>query len=167
MVSKKKNKTKTKPLSSLKKYKNLIKNLEIEISDLNNKYLRLLAEFENFKNRSESEKYNLRKYEGVEVIKSILPILDDFDRTLNLPDIKRNKSIFNGMNMIASKIVSIFNDIGVESFNSLNKEFDIEFHEALMTKPSKKKSNIVIEEFEKGYKYHDKIIRHAKVIVSE
>ena len=51
--------------------------------------------------------------------------------------------------------------------NSLNKEFDIEFHEALMTKPSKKKSNIVVEEFEKGYKYHDKIIRHAKVIVSE
>ena len=167
MVSKKKNKTKTKPSSSLKKYKNSIKKLESEISDLNNKYLRLLAEFENFKNRSETEKNNIRKYEGIEVIKSILPILDDFDRTLNLPDIKKNKSIYNGINMIASKISSIFNDIGVEPFNSLNKEFDIEFHEALMTKPSKKKSNIVVEEFEKGYKYHDKIIRHAKVIVSE
>ena len=167
MVSKKINKTKKKPLPPLKKYKNLIKKLEVEVSELNDKYLRLLAEFENFKNRSEIEKNNLRKYEGIEVIKSILPILDDFDRTLCLPDVKKNKSIYNGINMIISKIISIFNDLGVESFNSLNKEFDIEFHEALMTKPSKIKSNIVIEEFEKGYKYHDKIIRHAKVIVSE
>ena len=167
MVSKKKNKTKTKPSSSLKKYKNSIKKLESEISDLNNKYLRLLAEFENFKNRSETEKNNIRKYEGIEVIKSILPILDDFDRTLNLPEVKKNKSLYNGINMIVSKIISIFNDIGVESFNSINKEFDIEFHEALMTKSSKKKSNIVIEEFEKGYKYHDKVIRHARVVVSK
>ena len=167
MVSKKINKTKKKPQPSLKKYKNLIKKLEVEVSELNDKYLRLLAEFENFKNRSEIEKNNLRKYEGIEVIKSILPILDDFDRTLSLLDVKKNKSIYNGINMIISKIISIFNDLGVESFNSLNKEFDIEFHEALMTKPSKTKSNIVIEEFEKGYKYHDKIIRHAKVIVSE
>ena len=108
---------------------------------LNNKYLRLLAEFENIKNRNESEKNNLRKYEGTEVIKSILPILDDFNRTLSLPELKKNKSIYSGINMIVDKIISIFNDIGVESFDSLNEEFDIEFHEALMTKTSKKKSH--------------------------
>ena len=164
MTAKKVTKSKT---TSVKKYKDIIKNLEVEISELNNKYLRLLAEFENFKNRNESEKNNLRKYEGIEVIKSILPILDDFNRTLNLPELKKNKSIYSGINMIVDKIISIFNDIGVESFDSLNEEFDIEFHEALMTKTSKKKSNIVIEEFEKGFKYQDRVIRHAKVVVSK
>jgi len=166
-IKNKKNKKPIKSKNSIKKYKDKIKNLEDKLFEVNEKSLRLLAEFENFKNRSQSEKIELRKYEGINTFKSMLPILDDFERTLKLPALKKNKSLDKGLNMIAGKIKSIFNDIGITSYNSLNEEFNIELHEALMTKESKKKNNMVIEEFEKGYKYHDKVLRHAKVVVSK
>ena len=69
--------------------------------------------------------------------------------------------------MILDKIKSVLDDIGVSSYDSVNEEFNIDLHEAIMTKSSKKKNNIVLEEYEKGYKYHDKVIRHAKVIVGK
>ena len=69
--------------------------------------------------------------------------------------------------MILEKMKTSLNNIGVCSYDSVDKEFDIELHEAIMTKPSKKKNNIVIEEYEKGYQYHDKVIRHAKVVVGK
>ena len=167
VISKKKNKKTSKTISNLKKYKNSIKKLESDITEINNKYIRLLAEFDNYKKRSDEEKSILIKYEGKDVVKSILPVLDDLYRTLNLPDLDKKGSLYKGVNMILEKIISSLNDIGVKSFESVNEEFDIELHEALMTKKSKLKSNIIIEEYEKGYRYHDKVIRHAKVVVSE
>ena len=166
IVSKKKNKKVTSK-TTIKKHKEAVLKLESEILELNNKYIRLLAEFDNFKKRNNAEKSKLIKYEGKEVIKSILPVLDDLNRTINIPDLDKNGSIYKGINMIIEKIIYSLNDIGVKTFDSLDKEFDIELHEALMTKKSKLKSNTIIEEYEKGYKYHDKVIRHAKVIVSE
>ena len=158
-----KKKTKTtnkKPPENLKKYK-------VELADLKNKNIRLLAEFDNFKKRNLEDKRKLLKYDGVDFIISLLPILDDVDRTLNLKELKSNKTIFDGINMIRDKIDKILKEKGVKAYNSLNESFDTEYHEALMMKKSKKKSGIILEEFEKGYLYHDKVIRHAKVIVSE
>ena len=160
-------KTTTKKKSYTKKSINLIKNLELELTDLKNKNIRLLAEFDNYKKRNELEKNKLIKYEGQSIIKTILPILDDLDRTLQISSVKDNEAIYNGINMILDKIKSVLDNIGVTSYNSVNKEFDIDLHEAIMTKTSKKKKNIVLEEYEKGYKYHDKVIRHAKVIVGK
>ena len=158
---KKKTKTinKKKP-DNLKKYK-------VELADLKNKNIRLLAEFDNFKKRNLEDKRKLLKYDGVDFIISLLPILDDIDRTLSLKELKSNKTIFDGINMIRDKIDKILKEKGVKAYKSLNESFDTEFHEALMMKKSKKKSGVILEEFEKGYLYHDKVIKHAKVIVSE
>ena len=134
---------------------------------MKNKNIRLLAEFDNYKKRHDLEKSKLIKYEGLTIVKSILPILDDLDRTLKIPSLKENKTIYDGINMILEKMKTSLNNIGVCSYDSVDKEFDIELHEAIMTKPSKKKNNIVIEEYEKGYQYHDKVIRHAKVVVGK
>ena len=158
---KKKNKTINK-----KKLDN-VKKLKAELSDLKNKNIRLLAEFDNFKKRNLEDKRKLLKYDGVDFVVSLLPILDDIDRTLSLKELKSNKTIFDGINMIRDKINKTLEEKGIKTYISLNKSFDTEYHEALMMKKSKKKSGIILEEFEKGYLYHDKVIRHAKVIVSE
>ena len=134
---------------------------------MKNKNIRLLAEFDNFKKRNLEDKRKLLKYDGVDFVVSLLPILDDIDRTLNLKELKSNKTIFDGINMIRDKINKTLEEKGIKTYISLNKSFDTEYHEALMMKKSKKKSGIILEEFEKGYLYHDKVIRHAKVIVSE
>ena len=152
--------TTKKKTASIKKYKD-------ELAELKNKNIRLLAEFDNFKKRNLEDRRKLLRYDGVDFITSLLPILDDIDRTLNLKELKANKTIFDGINMIRDKVNKTLKEKGVKSYKSLGKSFDTEFHEALMMKKSKKKSGVVIEEFEKGYLYHDKVIRHAKVIVSE
>ena len=165
--SKQSKKTVSKNKMLLKKQKDTILKLEEEIVDSNNKYIRLLSEFDNYKKRNEAEKSKMYKYEGEEVIKSLLPIIDDLDRTLNIADLKKINTVYTGIEMILEKVITSLDNIGVKMFDSINNDFDIELHEALMTKKSKLKSNIIIEEFENGYKYHDKVIRHAKVIVSE
>ena len=152
--------TNRKKTDNLKKYKD-------ELADLKNKNIRLLAEFDNFKKRNLEDKRKILKYDGVDFIISLLPILDDIDRTLSLKELKLNKTIFDGINMIRDKIKKTLKEKGVKTYNSLNESFDTEYHEALMMKKTKKKSGMILEEFEKGYLYHDKVIRHAKVIVSE
>ena len=158
-------KKKTKTIN--KKKPNNIKKYKLELSDLKNKNIRLLAEFDNFKKRNLEDKRKLLKYDGVDFIISLLPILDDIDRTLKLKELKSNQTIFDGISMIRDKIDKILKEKGVKTYNSLNEPFDTEYHEALMMKKSKRKSGVILEEFEKGYQYHDKVIRHAKVIVSE
>ena len=150
-----------------KKYKKIIETLEKDLLDIKNKNVRLLAEFDNYKKRNNQEKAKLIKYEGMSIIKPILSVLDDLDRTLKIPTLKKDKAIYEGIKMIFEKISSSLSDLGVKSFNSFKKDFNPDFHEALMVKKSKQKSNTIIEEYERGYMYHDKIIRHAKVIVSE
>jgi len=158
-------KKKTKTIN--KKKPNNLKKYKLELSDLKNKNIRLLAEFDNFKKRNLEDKRKLLKYDGVDFIISLLPILDDIDRTLKLKELKSNQTIFDGISMIRDKIDKILKEKGVKTYNSLNEPFDTEYHEALMMKKSKRKSGVILEEFEKGYQYHDKVIRHAKVIVSE
>ena len=90
-----------------KKHKEIIDDLEQKLTDSNDKNLRLLAEFENFKNRSQLEKNKLIKYEGIDAFRSMLSILDDFDRTLKLPELKKNKSLDKGLSMIVKNYINI------------------------------------------------------------
>ena len=101
------------------------------------------------------------------LVKSLLSVVDDIDRTIKLKELQNNKVLFNGINMIKDKLEKTLKEQGIEVYESLGKEFDTKYHEALMTKRSKKQSNVIIEEFEKGYKYYDRVIRHAKVVVSK
>ena len=150
-----------------KNLKENIQKLENDIEDLKNKNIRLLAEFDNFKKRNIEERRQILQYDGKDFIVNILPVLDDLDRTLSIKELKNNKNIYSGIKMIIDKINKILDDKGVKSYKSVGEAFDTSVHEALMMKKSNKKSGLVLEEFEKGYLYHDKVIRHAKVIVSE
>ncbi len=165
-------KKKTKTIDKKKKVasKNLkedIKKLKKEIEDLNNKNIRLLAEFDNFKKRNLEERRKILQYDGESLVVGVLPVLDDLDRTLSIKELKKLKNIYSGIKMIKDKINKVLDEKGIKSYVSVGEEFDTNFHEALMMKKSKKKSGLILEEFEKGYLYHDKVIRHAKVIVSE
>ena len=162
-----KNTPKKKNISKSSKTKQNINELKSKVKLSEDKHIRLLAEFDNFKKRKVNEIEKLIKYEGFDFFKSVLPILDDIDRTLNLKDVKKNKSIFDGFSMIKSKISNLLESKEIATYDSMNENFNPEFHEAIMMKKSKKDSNLVIEEYEKGYMYKDKVLRHAKVVVSE
>jgi molecular chaperone GrpE len=166
-TSKLKKTIKKKTNSKSSKSKQNINELKIKLKTREDKHIRLLAEFDNYKKRKVNEIEKLIKYEGFDFFKSVLPILDDIDRTLNLKDVKNNKSIFDGFSMIKSKIINLLELKDIATYNSLDESFNPEFHEAIMMKKAKKDSNIVIEEYEKGYMYKNKVLRHAKVIVSE
>ena len=150
-----------------KKLKENIEKLENEFEELKNKNIRLLAEFDNFKKRNLEERRQILQYDGKDFIVSILQVLDDLDRTLSIKELKKNKNVYSGISMIRDKINKVLDDKGVKTYKSVGEDFNTSVHEALMMKKSSKKSGLVLEEFEKGYLYHDKVIRHAKVIVSE
>ena len=167
-MTKTKSKKKVKKKTTLKSSKSQnISDLKSKLKTSEDKHIRLLAEFDNYKKRKNNEIDKFIKYEGFDFFKSVLPILDDIDRTLDLKDVKNNKSIFDGFSMIKTKIANLLESKDIVTYNSLDESFNPEFHEAIMMKKSKKDSNIVIEEYEKGYMYKDKVLRHAKVVVSE
>ena len=173
-MNKKKNKVKkqaqTKKTTSSSKVKALnqkIDSLTEELDSLKEKNLRILAEFENFKKRtnqnlSDSHSRNLEK-----IIVSFLPVMDDLDRVLDNKDTDDFKLLIDSIDMIKNKIINIFEKYNVSSFEVLGYLFDANLHEAIMMQESKEKENTVINEFEKGYKINDKIIRHSKVVVSK
>ena len=140
--------------------------LEAEIKELKSKNITLLAEFDNYKKRVLSQIANNKKYEGKDIFVNIIPIIDDIERVLIVEDMD-SKSIVSGIDLIKNKFLSVLEDLGVNSYKSIGKLFNPDYHEAIMMKKTKKKSNIIIEEYQKGYTQHDKVLRHAKVIVSE
>ena len=162
-VNKKKTKNNSDEILRLKKKNELHGN---EIKELKDKNVSLLAEFDNYKKRMYKQIADHRKYEGENILIDIIPIIDDIDRVLIADNID-SKSIISGIDLIKNKFLSTLEELGVNSYQSVGKKFDSECHEAIMMKKSKKKSNIIIEEYQRGYTYHDKVLRHAKVIVSE
>lgn len=146
-----------------------ITELETEISELKDKLLRRAAEFENYKRRTENDQLNLIKYAAEPIIQNLLPIVDDFERSLlHIENAKDINAVKEGIKLVYDKLIKALKVQGVEKINSVGEPFDVEYHEALMQKPAEGvEPHTVVEEIEKGYKYKDKIIRHAKVIVSE
>tara|TARA_B100002052_G_scaffold65368_1_gene58617 strand:+ start:14113 stop:14610 length:498 start_codon:yes stop_codon:yes gene_type:complete len=162
----KKDKKNTKKNTSSNKNK-INKELKDRVSELENKNLRLLADFDNLKKRKNQEVQNLLKFSGERIIKDLLPIFDDLDR-LSSQSNKIDGEVFqNGIKLMSDKLVKVLSDHNIEKFNALGEVFDSNMHDAMMVQKSNKKKNLIIDEFEKGYKYHDKIIRHSKVIVSK
>jgi molecular chaperone GrpE len=161
-----KNKKKKTNSNKVLKLEEKNKILEAEIKELKSKNIALLAEFDNYKKRVLSQIANDKKYEGKDIFVNIIPIIDDIERVLIVDDID-SKSIISGIDLIKNKFLSVLEDLGVNSYKSVGKLFNPDYHEAIMMKKTKKKSNIIIEEYQKGYTQHDKVLRHAKVIVSE
>ena len=172
--TKTKKSTKETPQEKIKSQKGKIKGLEKEalkqseeIQRILDKNIRLLAEFDNYKRRTQEERSNLLKYGGAELAKSLLPILDDLHRTLETDGKTKARTILEGVELIISKLDKTLEEQGIVPFDSRGQDFDPDCHEALLSEDSDKGENVIIREFEKGYRYNDKILRHAKVVVSK
>lgn len=132
------------------------------------KFLRLFAEFENYKKRTTRERMELFKTAGQEVLVSILPILDDFDRALAEIDKSKDKEMKKGVELIHNKLKETLKTKGLEVVScSKGDAFDAEIHDAItqIPAPNKKLKGKIIDVVEKGYSLGDKIIRHPKVVV--
>ena len=146
-----------------------VEKLNADLQEQKDKYLRLLAEFENYKRRSSRERVELSQTAGKEIIVSLLDVLDDCDRAENqLQQEKSNKEL-SGMLLVFNKLRNILQSRGLKAMESLNSEFDVEKHEAIseVPAPSPALKGKVVAEVMKGYYLNDKIIRFAKVIVGK
>lgn len=142
-------------------------NFKEKFNDLNDKHLRLHAEFENFKRRTAKERIDLYSTAGENILTSILPILDDFERAIKtLENEKENE----GMLLIYSKFKTILEQKGLKIMdNPIGKDLNTDYHEAItnIPSPSKKMTGKIIDVIENGYLLNDKIIRFAKVVVAK
>jgi len=165
MTNKKKNNSKK---DSVKNKNIEIKTLSKEIKDLNDKNIKLLAEFDNFQRRTLDEKEKMRKFQNLDVARDLLPAIDDLNRVVEFDQIDSNNLMHEAIKMLQSKMQNILSKHSINCFDSLDTKFDPNLHEALLEQNSDSfKKGKIMEEYEKGYKYHDKIIRHAKVVVSK
>ncbi len=144
---------------------------EKKYNEINDKYLRLYSDFENFRKRTQKEKADLYKTAGEDIITAILPILDDFERARKAMEESDDiKGVKDGVKLIHDKLVNTLKQKGLEPIKSaVNKDFDIEFHEAITQIPAPKKKQVgkVIDEVEKGYVLNGKVIRFTKVVVGK
>lgn len=143
---------------------------EDALSELNDKYLRLLAEFENFKRRTAKEKVELRKTAAQDVIGDLLTVLDDFDRAEKAASEAEQKGEdASGYHLIANKMRTILQGKGLKAMDSQGNAFDPEFHEAIteIPSPTPEMKGKVVDVVEVGYLLGDKIIRHARVVVGK
>jgi molecular chaperone GrpE len=142
--------------------------LEKQAAQLKDQLLRKAAEFENYKRRTESETLNIIKYAGENTITQLLPVLDDLTRSLKVGEGNQTDDPFyNGVKMIHGKFLKQLEAQGLKVMETVGKEFNVEYHDALMLVPrSDVAPHTIVEEVEQGYLLHDKVIRHAKVIVS-
>jgi molecular chaperone GrpE len=146
-----------------------VEKLNAELQEQKDKYLRLLAEFENYKRRSSRERVELSQTAGKEIIVSLLDVLDDCDRAENQLLKEKGTSDLSGVLLVFNKLRNILQNRGLKAMESLHTEFDVEKHEAIseVPAPTPDLRGKVIAEVMKGYYLNDKIIRFAKVIVGK
>jgi molecular chaperone GrpE len=147
----------------------VVAKFEALVKELNEKYLRLYAEFDNFRRRTQKEKADLIKYGGEEIILSILPIVDDMERALSHhKDGHDHKPLKEGLDLILQKTKNILTSKGVQPMEPKGEAFDPELHDAITNIPatSEDMKGKVAEVVEKGYMLNGKVIRHAKVVVA-
>ncbi|MEO1485061.1 MAG: nucleotide exchange factor GrpE [Bacteroidota bacterium] len=142
--------------------------LQEELAKEKDKFLRLFAEFENFKKRTSKERFELYKTAGQEVITALLPVLDDFDRALKELSKSEDTEMFKGVELIDAKLRETLKSKGLEQIEvAAGDTFDAEVHDAItqIPAPDKKMKGKIIDVIEKGFKLGERIIRHPKVVV--
>lgn len=147
-----------------------ITGLQREIAQLQDKLLRKAAEFENMRKRTERERLQVYETARIEALRELLPVNDDLKRTLEAADSSKVDSIFlEGIKMVSNKFDGVLARYGVERIDKVNIPFDVDLHDAMMKQKAESnvESNTVLTILEPGYKMNDRVIRHAKVIVSE
>ncbi len=144
--------------------------IKAELASVQDKYLRLYSEFENYKRRTTKERADLFKSANQEVLLAMLPVMDDFERALEaMPSTDENQKIKEGIDLIYSKFKNTLAAKGVKEMEAQGLAFDPDFHEAItkIPAPSEELKDKIVAILEKGYFLHDKVIRFAKVIIGE
>jgi molecular chaperone GrpE len=146
-----------------------IAELEAQVKEWHDKFLRKAAEFENFKRRTENDQFNLINYAAESFITKLLPVIDDFERSLQHIDNDSSvDAVKEGIKLVYEKLLKVLDEQGVKKMKVKGEPFNVDYHDALMQrKDDSVPPHTILEEIEKGYLYRDKVIRHAKVIVSE
>jgi len=148
----------------------VIRQWQSKCDELNDKYLRLYSEFDNYRKRTQKEKIEFSKTASEEIILSLLPVLDDIERAL-VSTLKTNDGMEvvpkEGLQLIYQKFKGLLAQKGLESIPSVGEVFDVDFHDALtnIPAPSEDLKGKVVDEVEKGYKLNGKVIRYSKVVV--
>ena len=139
-----------------------------QIADLTDKLTRHMAEFDNYRKRTEKEKSAMYEIGAKDVVEKILPIVDNFERGLqSVPEEKKDDPFVDGMDKIYKQMMSTLEGIGVKPIEAVGQEFDPNFHNAVMhVEDEEVGENIVVEEFQKGYTYKDFVVRHSMVKVA-
>ena len=151
------------------KLKEDLKNREKEIKEFKDKYLRALADMDNFRKRMDKEIDSYRKYAQVEFFNKIIPVLDSFDRAVDGESLENNHEKYaQGIEMIYRQLKDVLRSMGLEEFSSLGEYFDPARHEAVATVVNNDKpENTIVEEISKGYIVQERVIKPAKVLVSK
>lgn len=139
-----------------------------EVAELKDKYLRLYADFENFRRRTSKEKLELLSTASADIVKLILPVVDDFERAKVSFDSSTDiVALKEGVDLIYTKLLKTLESKGLKAIESKGETFDVEIHESIaqFPAPTEEQKGKVIDEIEKGYYLNDKVIRYAKVIV--
>jgi len=147
-----------------------LENTEAKIAELNDRYLRLYSEFDNYRKRTLKERSELIKTASEDVFKAILPVLDDLERAVRANEAVEDAAVIReGLGLITNKLKNIVQQKGLIAFDSKGQAFDADIMEAIthIPSPTPEEKGHVVDEIEKGYKLGDKVIRFAKVIVGQ
>ena len=143
--------------------------LKEKVDELNDRVMRQMAEFENFRKRTEKEKSQMFEQGQANVLEKLLPVVDNFERGLAaVPEDEKDGAFADGMNKIYKQLIKQLEDLGVTPIEAVGKEFDPNIHNAVMQVESNEfESGVVAQELQKGYMFHDTVLRHSMVAVSQ
>jgi molecular chaperone GrpE len=144
--------------------------MKAELTEVQDKYIRLYSEFENYKRRTTKERSDLLRSANQETLVSLLPVMDDFERAMkSINAVEGNEAMKTGIELVYGKLKTTLTQKGLKEMETYGKEFDVEFHEGITKIPASTEElkGKVIDTLEKGYFLNDKVIRFAKVVVGE
>ena len=144
--------------------------VEEKLAELQDRYLRLTAEYDNFRKRTLKEKIELQKSANENLLQALLPVADDFDRALqSVNEATDIKAVKEGLRLISGKFQGFLTLQGVKEIDAVKKEFDTDLHEAItkIPAPTKKLKGKVVDVVQKGYMLNDKVLRYSKVVIGE
>ena len=156
-------------LKNFKKKDKKLEALENQKKELEDKVMRQMAEFENYRKRTEKEKATMFEMGAKSVIEKMLPIVDNFERGLaSVPEENQTDPIYEGMNLIYKQLMGELDKLGVKPIEALGQEFNPDLHNAVMQVESEEfEEGIVAQELQKGYMYRDSVVRHSMVAVAQ
>lgn len=139
-----------------------------KIEELTDMVKRQMAEFDNFRKRTEKEKASMYQVGAKEIVEKILPVVDNFERGLAMiPENEKENPVATGMTQIYKQFMTAFDEMGVKTIEAVGQEFNPDFHNAVMhIEDEEAGENVIVEEFQKGYMYKDSVIRHSMVKVA-